>query len=61
MDGAHKALDDAKLVMDDFGNGGETISCARCIGYLTNKSDKTGGGDVDKYVRQYTWNHIYRD
>lgn len=38
MDGAHKALDDAKFVVDDFGNWGKTIGSARCIGNLASKA-----------------------
>jgi hypothetical protein len=40
VNGAHEALDDTKLIVDDFGDGGKTVGSARCIGDLANKYDK---------------------
>ena len=62
MDGAHEAFDNAKFVVDDFGNRGETIGCARCIGNLANKSGKMSRRDgqirttvcLESYVSRLT-------
>ncbi len=34
VDGRHQSLDNAKLVMDDFGEGSKTVRCARGVGNL---------------------------
>ena len=48
MNGAHQTLDDAKLVVDDFGERSEAVRSARSIGNLTMLSEK-------KIERIYLW------
>ena len=35
MDGGHQSLDDAEIVVDDLGQGGEAVGGARSIRNLT--------------------------
>lgn len=36
MDGGHQTLNDTELVVDDLGEGSETVGCAGCVGDLSN-------------------------